>query len=344
MPYERGDSIEMAKITINDIAQMVGVSTATISNYLNGNFSRMSEKTRGRIAQIIQNTNYRPSNAAHQLATNQARTIGVSVVDITNPFTATVLSGIYQACGLAGYSVIFTNAANDKKVEIDNINKLRQQDTAGLIIDPIDPESPIFKIVSNENVVLLDRQAEHTRIDTVVTDNFSSVKSFIEDMKQNGYDEIYFVSWPIDTISTRFLRYKGFKEAMHYTDDQHLLIVHEKEFSDLKEKLSLIMEQRKEKRIGFFSMNAKVFIHLITVLQRLGFNYPEDFGIGTYEDLEWMEIFRPGISCISQNSFVLGERSVEILLSKLKQQSEGMAVPVPRIIEVPTTFVKRKSY
>ena len=58
----------MAKITITDIAQLVGVSTATISNYLNGNFSRMSEKTRTRIAEIIQNTNYQPSNAAHQLA------------------------------------------------------------------------------------------------------------------------------------------------------------------------------------------------------------------------------------------------------------------------------------
>ena len=334
----------MAKITITDIAQLVGVSTATISNYLNGNFSRMSEKTRTRIAEIIQNTNYQPSNAAHQLATNEARTIGVSVVDITNPFTSTVLSGIYHACGKAGYSVIFTNAANDSSAELDNINKLRQQDTAGLIIDPIDPESPIFKVLSNTNVVLLDRQAKTTHIDTIVTDNFSSVKSFIHDMHASGYDELYFASWPIHNVSTRRLRYQGFNSAMNYTDDEHLLLVEEEDDSDLKKRLAEIMQAKKRKRIGFFSMNAKVLIHLISVLQKLDCNYPEDFGIGTYEDLEWMKIFRPGISCISQNSLKLGETAVEVLLRKLKQQRTDANIPKARIIEVPTTFVKRNSY
>jgi len=334
----------MAKITINDVAQLVGVSTATISNYLNGNFSKMSEKTRIRITEIIKNTNYQPSNVAHQLATNEARTIGVSVVDITNPFTSTVLSGIYEACGQAGYSVIFTNASNNDAVELDNINKLRQQDTAGLIINPINPESPIYKVLSNENVVLLDRQAKETRIDTIVTDNFSSVKSFIQDMKKNGYDELYFVSWPIQKISTRLLRYNGFNSAMHYTDDHHLLIVNESSSSALKEELYTIMQNRKTKRIGFFSMNAKVLIQLLTILQQMDYNYPEDFGVGTYEDLEWMQIFRPGISCISQNSKKLGELAVKTLLDKLQQQRNNSPVPKARIIEVPTSFIKRASY
>jgi LacI family transcriptional regulator, kdg operon repressor len=338
------EAYSMAKITIKDIAQLVGVSTATISNYLNGNFTKMSEKTRSRIEEIIKNTNYQPSTVAHQLATNEARTIGVSVVDITNPFTSTVLSGIYDACGRAGYSVIFTNAANDNTAELDNINKLRQQDTAGLIIDPIDPDSPIFKILSNDNVVLLDRQSEQPKIDSIVTDNFHAVRNFTTDMIRSGYTDLYFVSWPLDNISTRRLRYQGFQAATGYNDDSHLLIIDRNAPVAFEEQLATIMADSHQKRIGFFSMNAQVLIHLVGTLQNLGYSYPADFGIGTYEDLDWMKIFRPGISSISQNSFKLGEIAVLALIDKLACRREERPVPAPHLIEVPTVFMKRSSY
>ncbi len=184
-------------MTIKDIAKLVGVSTATVSNYLNGNLTKMSPVTQRKIAEMIRNTNYVPSSVARGLATNDNKTIGVSVADITNPFTSTVLSGIYEECGKHGYRVLFTNASSDASRETDNISKLQNQQVSGLIIDPVEGDSPIFKTITNRDAVMIDRQASQIKVDTVVTDNFESVKRFVSKMLDEEYDTLYYVSWPL---------------------------------------------------------------------------------------------------------------------------------------------------
>ncbi len=337
----RGEALE--KLTIKDVARLVGVSTATVSNYLNSNYSKMSKQTRQRLQDMIEQTNYQPSNVARGLAKNENKTIGVSVADITNPFTSIVLSGIYDTCGRSGYSVVFTNASGDSKREVININKLRQEEVSGLIIDPVDAESPIYKLLSNDTTVMIDRQAAIPKIDTIVTNNFESVSNFVNQMIEENYEELFFVSWPLENVSTRQKRYQGFLNATHYQDDEHLIYVENKGGEKaFQEKLSNIMNKFSNKKIGFFSMNGRVLIRLLHAMQELGFYYPGNFGIGTYEDLDWMEIMKPGISCIQQDSFEIGVRSVNILAKKLKSSVDSEQKP--RIIFVPTKINIRGSY
>ncbi|KRM47478.1 hypothetical protein FC51_GL001182 [Lentilactobacillus parabuchneri DSM 5707 = NBRC 107865] len=72
-----------------------------------------------------------------------------------------------------------------------------------------------------------------------------------------------------------------------------------------------IMERQRSGKPGFFTMNGRVLLHLLKAMQKLGYHYPEDAGIGSYEDLDWMEIIQPGISCIHQDSFNLGVTTVK---------------------------------
>lgn len=51
----------MSKTTIIDLAKLANVSIATVSNYLNGHFEKMSEATKQRIKKAIENTGYIPS-------------------------------------------------------------------------------------------------------------------------------------------------------------------------------------------------------------------------------------------------------------------------------------------
>lgn len=77
-------------------------------------------------------------------------------------------------------------------------------------------------------------------------------------------------------------------------------------------------------------------------MQELQYHYPTDFGVGSYEDLDWMEIIQPGISCIHQDSFGIGVTAVNSLVSKL--QDKETKEFAPKLIEVPTTLKKRGSY
>lgn len=335
----------MERLTIKDIARLSGVSTATVSNYINGNYAKMSLKTRKKLEEMIRETNYIPSSVARGLATNNNKTIGVSVADITNPFTSTVLSGIYDACGKLGYTVVFTNANSDPSKEVDNINKLKHQEVSGLIIDPVDAENAIFKTLSNDTTVMIDRQASAIKIDSVVTNNFEAVQDFIGDMQKSGYDKknLYFVSLPFEGISTRLDRYEGFKMATGVQDDSQLVLIdNEVGKSTFANQIKQIMDQPRTGKVGFFTMNGRVLIHLLRVMQELKHKYPEEFGVGSYEDLDWMEIIQPGISCIHQDSFNLGVTAVNTLVDKL--QNKNSKVFLPKLIKVPTTIKKRESY
>lgn len=73
----------MEKLTINDIAKLAGVSTATVSNFLNHNYGKMSAKTRAHVAKIITEHNYHPNSVARDLAKNDNKTIGFQL--LTSP-------------------------------------------------------------------------------------------------------------------------------------------------------------------------------------------------------------------------------------------------------------------
>lgn len=333
----------MEKLTINDIAKLAQVSIATVSNYLNGNYQKMSLKTRTHLEEIINQTNYQPNGVARNLAKNENKTIGVSIADITNPFTSSVMSGIYDICDRNGYKVLFTNANNNPQNEINNILRLRSENVAGFIIDPVDANSSILKSFSNDTTVIVDRQSPKTMIDTIVTDNSQAVYKMTKQMLQKGYKDLYFVSWPLEGVSTRTLRYQGFLKATNYKDGTHLLTVPhlgEKHlYQKFNSKIFQIMNDNNSK-IGFFSMNARVFIRLLKAMEQSNYNYPKDYGVATYEEFEWMKLLRPGISCIHQDSVKIGTKAANLLISKLKHTINRKA----KITVVPTRLVIKHSF
>lgn len=334
----------MEKLTINDIATLAGVSIATVSNYINGNYNKMSQKTRDHLNKIINETNYRPNSTARNLAKNENKTIGVSIADITNPFTSVILSGISEVCDKYGYKVLFTNADNNPDTEINNIIRLRSENVLGFIIDSVNPNSPIYKSFDNLTSVMVDRQAFNPHIDTIVTDNASAVQAMTEKMMAKGYDELYFISWPLDSVSTRLQRYQGFLAATGYENDDHLVIVPHRGdkplYDEFNQRIKAIMEARGDKKIGFFTMNARVFLRLLKAMQICNYTYPTDYGVATYEEFDWMLTMRPEISRIKQDSREIGKQAAQMLHNKLEHPEQKQ----PETVIIPTSLIIKDSF
>ena len=98
------------KITIRDIAERAGTSKTTVSFFLNGKTDKMSEETQARIAQVIKETNYRPSIAARSLNAKETRLIGVIIGDITNTFANQIVKGIDDFARDNRYQLIVGNS------------------------------------------------------------------------------------------------------------------------------------------------------------------------------------------------------------------------------------------
>ncbi|AGM99775.1 LacI family DNA-binding transcriptional regulator [Streptococcus iniae] len=324
------------KVTISDIAKLVGVSKATVSYYLNGNYKKMSLETKDKIKQAIEVTGYQPNKIAQSLVTRDTQTIGVVIADITNPFISSVMKGIHDTCKEFGYSVNFTNSDNDLQIELENLHRLQQQNVSGIILDSVDPNNPFVFKLDPTKLVMVDRQAENLIFDTVVSDNKQSTRDFLGQMQEAGYQDIYFVTYPITGISTRELRYQGFKEVVSANKEKLIDITDPSSVTRIKE----IIEKAEEKP-AFLMMNGPTLLAFMKIVNQSSYHYPADFGLGSYEDLDWMEVLNPTVSCIKQDSYRIGCIAAKHLIHKLKD-TEGPHKP--QLIEVVNQLVIRKSF
>src|SRR2546422_10756845 len=93
--------MKSARPTIYDVARLAGVSTATVSRSLNGT-GQIAPATRAAIDAAVEQLGYRPNTIARSLVTKSTQTIALLLPDITNPFFATLRSGIQQRALEAG--------------------------------------------------------------------------------------------------------------------------------------------------------------------------------------------------------------------------------------------------
>jgi DNA-binding LacI/PurR family transcriptional regulator len=94
-------------VTIEDVAQRAGVSTATVSRALRG-LPHVSAETRARVAGIAVDLGYVASRSASNLATGRTRTVGVVTPHIGKWFFSTALEALERELSSCGYDVMLT--------------------------------------------------------------------------------------------------------------------------------------------------------------------------------------------------------------------------------------------
>jgi DNA-binding LacI/PurR family transcriptional regulator len=143
--------------TISQVAQRAGVGVATVSRVLNRS-PRVSEPTRTRVLEAIDELGYAPNAAARALSTGRTRTIGVVAPFFTQPSVVERLRAVSRVIADAGYQlVLFDVEGPDRFVDLaaggrlDGLlcvsvgpsrDELRRFDAAGVPVMLIDAQQP----------------------------------------------------------------------------------------------------------------------------------------------------------------------------------------------------------
>ena len=101
-------------VTVKDVAESAGVSTATVSRVINDD-PGIKPETRERVKKAIRTTGYRINKAARSLKTSRTGTVGLLVPELANDFFMTVAQGVEDVLRTRGYGVIICNANEDVK-------------------------------------------------------------------------------------------------------------------------------------------------------------------------------------------------------------------------------------
>src|SRR5512147_2817667 len=121
------------RVTMADVAREAGVSLMTVSRAINGK-DGISEATRVRIQAIIDQLGYRPSEIARSLVTDRTGTVGLVVIDNSNPFFSEIARGVEQEAYAHGYSVFLCNTEEDLQRERAVLRSLEEKRVDGVIV------------------------------------------------------------------------------------------------------------------------------------------------------------------------------------------------------------------
>lgn len=118
-------------MNIDDIARLSGVSKAAVSRYLNNGY--LSIEKRERIAQVIEETGYRPSTQARLMRAKKTKFIGVVIPKINSESVGRMVAGISGVLADAGFQLLLADTSNSPEREVAYLDSFRQNSVDGII-------------------------------------------------------------------------------------------------------------------------------------------------------------------------------------------------------------------
>ncbi|AOZ92903.1 substrate-binding domain-containing protein [Paenibacillus crassostreae] len=207
----------MAKPTIKNIAELAGVSTATVSYVLNNNYSKVGEQTRNRILDLISELDYKPSAIARGLNNGRSHMIGLIVPDISKSHFSVLVSGIEAAFNKANYGILICNAYNSLTKEQEYYNRLSEKNVDGIIIaagaihgryEDVDFDSSLIPLV------MIDRYIEGLENQYgVYSDNYHGTYLGTKYLLEQGHTKIGCITGPLESANTTE-RIRGYRHAL----------------------------------------------------------------------------------------------------------------------------------
>lgn len=317
------------KVTISDIANLSGVSKTTISRYLNGKYEGMSETTRNRIQEVIEELDYRPSRQARALKSQYSSIIGIVVADISNSYTSRMIKGVMDRLNSTDYHTIIMDSDLNTKREANNIKKLIDEQVDGIVIQPIGESSLEYDFIpSGMSLVQIDRYVEPLKWAAVVSDNFLQSQNLGKIIAENGYERVVILTPEIKNASPRINRYKGLINGL-VDNTVEVIVVTTNEIKDIVARDIDIWDQMNQYiyddvKTVLYAFNGGLLYGLIRLLKEKNIPVPEKIGLVGYDDGALTDLFNPEITSIEQNPVEIGHKAAEILLNSMA----GKDIPI----------------
>ncbi|HVO71238.1 MAG TPA: LacI family DNA-binding transcriptional regulator [Aggregatilineaceae bacterium] len=299
--------------TIEDVAKLANVSTATVSHVINET-RYVSESTRQSVLDAIEQLNYRPSALAKGLASNRTCLVGVVLSDINNPLFRNVYIRIESELSEAGYDLILANTGEDIARQNSILEALFSRQVDGLIVAPNHGTGGKSNPLKNAGVpvVVIDRFSEEKRLPTITVNNEEITYQAISHLISDGHQRIGFVGGLMDKyggVSTVTERLKGFRRAMQQNHlpvlEEHIHVLGKACQSDgYQAGMRILGTDRRP--AALFTTNILLLLGVLQAMQELNLRCPEDVGIISFDHDHWTDVYVPPISLVKQPTDAIG--------------------------------------
>lgn len=327
---------------MKEVARQAQVSASTVSHVLNGT-RKVSEETRERVAQTIEDLGYQPNLLAKSFKTQKTFTIGLLISDIQNPFFTSVIRGVEDVALSRGYHLFLCNTDEDPVREDAYITELSNKRVDGLIVASAASRNNYASWLRLENIpfVFMDREVEGMEADVIRVDNYLGTRLIAEHLVSLGHERIGMISGPMDK-SSGYERHQGLKIALTELGislDDSLV-----RFGDFRSPSGRIgateLLKHSARPTALVIANNQMTLGALLAIRDLGLKIPNDVSVVGFDDMEWAPLVDPPLTALAQPTYKMGSSAVEMLLDRITGDEKG---PPRRIFIEPELIVRRST-
>ncbi|WP_068928978.1 LacI family DNA-binding transcriptional regulator [Planobispora rosea] len=331
--------MEVAVVTLEDVAKHAGVSLATASRVLNGSTRQVGASLRARVELAAAQLGYRTNVAAQTLARGAANVVGLVVHDLVDPYFAALADGAMRVAESRGLMVMVGTTHRDTEREIAYVSTLNAQRVrAVLLAGSRTADLRATRRLREE----LDRYREGggrvacvgqdlLGADTVAPGNREGAAALAAALAGLGHRRFAVLAGPTGLITARD-RTAGFAEALAGLGLPAPHVVHGS--FDRDGGYAAVGEAVKAGATCVFAVNDVMAVGALAALRDRGIRVPDDVSVAGFDDIATLRDLVPALSTVRLPLAHMGARALELALDPADEA---------RVEKIPGEVVLRES-
>ena len=319
--------------TIVDVARLAGVTPTTVSRVIN-NRGYISEKTKKRVQEAMDELGYQPNEIARSLTKQKSNTIGVIVPHISHPYFAKLISNLENEAAKKDYKIILCNSKEKAEKEKQYLDMCKSNRVAGIIICSGNVESNKIN-TGGIPVVLLEKNFEEGKLG-IQCDNYQGGKLATEHLIECGCKKILHLSGVIDEEMPADNREKAFIDVCSKNEIEYFIKKYDIDTYNQMNYYDYIKAALNEIEgvDGIFASSDLIAAQVIQVCNEIKIRIPEDIKLVGFDDVDISQLTPPRITTVHQPIKEMARLSIELIDAKYNniEVNEKTILPIKLII------------
>ena len=294
-------------MNLKDIARLAGVSGATVSNVINGNYQKVSDKTRARIEKIIEEYDYKPNVMARSLVKKESRIISLVVPYVgsnedflVNPYNAHIIAALENYVRNRDYYLMLRCVGSTQEV----IPLLSSWNVDGaFFLGVMGKEVRQIMDALDAPVVFVDTYAQNEKFMNVGLDDYRGGFLSARCLIGCGHKKIALASPGYEEPGVIRERYMGFKDALSEAGiefgDEDIYRTDTLYPNAMKVGQDIALSGKGYTAVA--TMSDIVAFGIIEGMRQCGVSVPEDMSVIGFDNLPESEYFTPKLTTIAQD-------------------------------------------
>lgn len=301
-------------VTIRDVAQHAGTSTATVSHVLNST-GRITGETRLRVLAAVKALKYYPNLNARNLALHTSRTLGIIVSDIENPFFPAVVRAFETRTRSRGFEVIVSDTNYDSGRMKLAAERMLEQNVRGVAIMTSEMSPALIHEITERKIAVtfFDFGKASELTSTVKMDYQLGVREAVMHLYRFGHRHIAFVAGrsTFRNIKARQIAYVACMRSLGLEPGP---IIPGNQRFDGGLTAGMALARMEPRPTAVLALNDLTAIGVIKALHQEGLQVPRDVSVVGFDRTPLAGFFIPSLTTVDMHPAVLGRTAADALL------------------------------